>query len=476
MDTSILSVGIDIGTSTTGLIISRLNMANEASFFTIPRISINKKEIIYKSEIYKTPLINSTLIDVEGLEKIIRSEYEKANVRPSDIQSGAVIITGESARKENSENVADFLSEFAGDFVVATAGPDLESIIAGKGSGAQSHSDENGCVTANLDIGGGTTNIAVFQNGDLIGKGCVDIGGQLIRIDENNDISYIAPSVMKLAGLEGIKLNLGMKADIMLLSQIAKVMADALAGAFEPGKRNDLFKAVRTNGSCDFHNLSRIDGVFLSGGVGDCFYRQETDLLKYGDIGVLLAEAIKKSSIARDYRVLKPKETIRATVVGAGVYSVTVSGSTIDINKKWLPVKNVPVLVVNPDTEAECCEGKAERLSSQIKWFSRQNDNKQMVLSFKGRKDMQYREICNMAQSIVSAAENSLEKSSPIMVVVENDIAKSLGQVIKRTVKGTRGVICIDEIKAEEGDYIDMGKPVMSDMVIPVVIKTLVFG
>lgn len=476
METSILSVGIDIGTATTGLIISRLSMANEASFFTIPRISITKKEIIYKSKIYKTPLINNALINGEGLKEIIRSEYQKANVKPMDIQSGAVIITGESARKENSENVASSIGEFAGDFVVATAGPDLESIIAGKGSGAQSYSEKNSRVIANLDIGGGTTNIAVFKNGELIGKGCVDIGGQLVRLDENNDISYIAPSIMKLTEFEGIKLNLGMKADVPLLLRVTKVMADALAGAFELGKRNDLFKAVRTKGSCDLHNLSRIEGIFLSGGVGDCFYKQEKDLFKYRDIGVLLAEAIKKSSIATEYMILEPKETIRATVVGAGVYSVTVSGSTIDVNKKWLPVKNVPVLVINPDTETECCEGKTERLSRQIKWFSQQNDNEQMVLSFKGRRDVQYRELCNMAGAIVSAIEGNLGKNSPIMIVVENDMAKSLGQVINRIVKGARGVICIDEVKAKEGDYIDMGKPVMNDMVIPVVIKTLVFG
>ena len=136
MTEEILSVGIDIGTSTLQLIFSKIYIENRGSSFTVPQIKIIGKEVIYRSEIYETPLISETVIDTKNVKKIIENEYKKANIKYEDVSTGAVIITGDTARKENAKEVLETLSGMAGDFVVATAGPDLESIIAGKGSGA----------------------------------------------------------------------------------------------------------------------------------------------------------------------------------------------------------------------------------------------------------------------------------------------------------------------------------------------------
>ena len=95
---------------------------------------------------------------------------------------GAVIITGETARKSNSSKVLQALSGYAGDFVVATAGPDLESIIAGKGAGTETLSREHRGNIVNFDIGGGTSNLAMFRAGDVVDTACFDIGGRLIKI------------------------------------------------------------------------------------------------------------------------------------------------------------------------------------------------------------------------------------------------------------------------------------------------------
>ena len=175
-ESTILSVGIDIGTSTTHVIFSRLTFKNSAGYFAVPHIAIVDKEVVYKSGIYTTPLENRVMIDGVRVREIVAGEFQKAGYRPEDTQTGAVIITGESARKENSEIVLQELSDFAGEFVVSTAGPDLEAIIAGKGSGARQYSVEHQCRVANLDIGGGTTNLVLFDSGEVIGKGCLDIG------------------------------------------------------------------------------------------------------------------------------------------------------------------------------------------------------------------------------------------------------------------------------------------------------------
>lgn len=118
----ILSVGIDIGTSTTQLIFSRLTLENRASSYMAPRIAIVDKQVIYRSKIYFTPLRSATEIDAESVKKIVRAEYSAAGMTPADIRTGAVIITGETARKRNANEVLAALSDLAGDFVVATAG------------------------------------------------------------------------------------------------------------------------------------------------------------------------------------------------------------------------------------------------------------------------------------------------------------------------------------------------------------------
>src|SRR5699024_12665901 len=125
-------------------------------------------------------------IDQDLIQQFVEREYENANIKKESIQTVAIIITGETARKENAEDALQALSGFAGDFVVATAGPDLESIIAAKGAGMHTYSKENSVKLVNLDVGGGTSNLAVMRRGEVVDTGCLDIGGRLIKINKDS--------------------------------------------------------------------------------------------------------------------------------------------------------------------------------------------------------------------------------------------------------------------------------------------------
>ena len=224
----ILSVGIDIGTSTTQLIFSRLTIENRASSYTVPRIDIVDKEVVYRSKIYFTPLRSATEIDAEAVKQIVREEYQAAGMTPEMLRTGAVIITGETARKENANEVLEALSDLAGDFVVATAGPDLESVLSARGAGTDALSKEKRTAIANVDLGGGTSNIAVYEKGVLRGTCCLDIGGRLIKV-ENGRISYIFPKIQALAAANGISLAVGDRAYPEQLYGVCRLMAAQLA-------------------------------------------------------------------------------------------------------------------------------------------------------------------------------------------------------------------------------------------------------
>lgn len=476
--TAILSVGIDVGTSTTQVVFSKLQMDNAGGYFSVPRVAIVDKEVVYKSEIYMTPLKTDVLIDTEALRDIVAAEFRKAGYRPEDTDSGAVIITGESARKENSDAVLKSLSDFAGDFVVSAAGPDMESLIAGKGSGAWQYSMDHHCRVANLDIGGGTTNVVLFEDGETAARGCLDIGGRLICMDSQGMITKVSPAAAVMAQAAGVSVHVGDRGDEKALSAVTRQMAAALNVYLGVGTKDidAILRQIKTPGSSDFPVPEKVQAVFFSGGVADLIYHESADTWAYGDIGVLLGRAIRESRLFTDFQKMEPGETIRATVVGAGTYTTTISGSTITYSGDIFPLKNIPVIKLDEELQEACFAGETEPVIRRIQWILGQNDAERFILAMPGKRDPGYTEMKRAAAAIRQIMDRVQPPGEPILLVIESDIAKAMGQMIRQQPELKRQVVAIDSIHVEDGEYVDMGKPMMNGMVIPVVVKTLIFG
>lgn len=481
--TAILSVGIDVGTSTTQVVFSKLQMDNAGGYFSVPRVAIVDKEVVYKSEIYMTPLKTDVLIDTEALRDIVAAEFRKAGYRPEDTDSGAVIITGESARKENSDAVLKSLSDFAGDFVVSAAGPDMESLIAGKGSGAWQYSMDHHCRVVNLDIGGGTTNVVLFEDGETLARGCLDIGGRLIRMNPQGIITKVSPAAAVMAQAAGVSVSVGDRCDELKLTAVTRQMAAALnaylgvgTDTSAGGKADTILRQIKTPGSSDFPRPEKVQAVFFSGGVADLIYHESADTWAYGDIGVLLGRVIRESRLFTDFQKMEPGETIRATVVGAGTYTTTISGSTITYSDDIFPLKNIPVIKLDEELQEACFAGETEPVIRRIQWVLGQNDEEHFILAMPGKRNPGYMEMKRAAASIRQIMDRVQPPGEPILLVIESDIAKAMGQMIRQQPDLKRQVVAIDSIHVEDGEYVDMGKPMMNGMVIPVVVKTLIFG
>ena len=470
----ILSVGIDIGTSTTQLIFSRLTIENRASSYTVPRIDIVDKEVIYRSKIYFTPLRSATEIDAEAVKRIVREEYQAAGMTPEMLRTGAVIITGETARKENANEVLEALSDLAGDFVVATAGPDLESVLSARGAGTDALSKEKRTAIANVDIGGGTSNIAVYEKGVLRGTCCLDIGG-LIKV-ENGRISYIFPKIQALAAANGISLAVGDRAYPEQLYGVCRLMAAQLAQALRLAGADSHHAGLYTNNGKPLPEQPAIRAVTYSGGVADCIYQEmEGDVFRFGDIGVLLGKAIRADPDLSRVERFTSIETIRATVVGAGTHTTEVSGSTIHYEQGTLPLKNVPILKVSEEDEASLETLKASILN-QMPLYMPEGKAEQLAIAFTGEKRTSFADIQALAAAIIESTKEVISSRYPLVVVVENDIGKVLGNALNVLLKREKDVICIDGIRTLSGDYIDIGEPIAGGQVLPVVIKTLIFN
>ncbi|AVK72648.1 MULTISPECIES: ethanolamine ammonia-lyase reactivating factor EutA [Enterococcus] len=470
---TLLTVGIDLGTSTTQLVLSELTVENFASAFTVPRISISDKKVIYRSDIIFTPLLNQSEIDAEPIKAFVAEQYRQAGIHKQDIQMGAVIITGETARKSNANNVLRALSGYAGDFVVATAGPDLESIIAGKGAGAQTYSETKRKPVVNLDIGGGTTNLAVFKDGEVIDTACFDIGGRLIKLDQQQKITYIAPKIQEIINKKGLTLHLGDQATEQNLLPIISELVAVLENSIGLGTQSPFYQLLVTN-----HPLRKgeeLPIVTFSGGVADCLNTTSTNLFKYGDIGLLLGKHLRKSLIFSEKEVLESAETIRATVVGAGSHTAEISGSTIAYREKILPVKNIPILKLAQEDETLTVTELGQRIQEKLNWH-RIEETPQIALAIRGMSNPTFADIQRYGQGIVEGLASLVAEQIPIIVMVDEDMAKALGHALSAHLPKDYPFICLDSVKVENGDYVDIGLPVAEGAVLPVIVKTLVFN
>lgn len=472
---TILSVGIDVGTSTTQLVFSKLTVENVASAFALPQITIMDKEIVYRSPIYITPLLDPTTIDADALRQIVVTEYGRAGIAPGDVGTGAAIITGETARAVNADQVLAALSTLAGDFVVSTAGPHLESVLAARGAGLDAYSKHTSTIVANLDIGGGTTNIAAYRQGELLGTSCLDIGGRLIRVGDGR-ISHISPQLTGLLQATGVRLEVGGPSDLGALRQLTREMARQLAMAIGLVPRDALHPSLYTNRDQPLAATLIPGDISFSGGVADLIDDSPAgDPFRYGDIGVLLGQAIAQDPTFNRVHRHHGSETIGATVVGAGVHTTELSGSTIEYSLSQLPVRNVPIVAIPETVETQPAQ-LPHIINDLIRRLNPDDPTQSVALSLRGDGLNSFSAVQEMADAIIQGAQPVLEGPHPLVVVLETDRAKVLGQSLGAKRGRRDDVICIDSVRTRGGDYIDIGAPVGAGRAVPVVVKTLVFN
>ncbi len=475
----IISAGIDIGTSTTKLILSRFSLMNTAGTSHVPRIEIIDKQVFYKSPIYRTPLRSNVLIDIEAVQLLVKKEYAKAGIGTQDIKTGAVIITGETATKHNAEEMIHSLSSQAGEFLVATAGPDLEGIIAAKGSGAYQYSKQSGKTVANIDIGGGTANIAVYQSGNFKGTCTLHIGGRLIELD-NRRIKTISPPVQNLLTQLGHFLSTGdpihMDDINSVIHEVIHAMVRTLVHILE-GRVEGTDSILLLGHPPDWEIT--IDEIMFSGGVSECIYRLETNseqeqTVDYEDIGLLLAESLRQSHELKRWKWITPVETVRATVLGAGTQTTEISGATIQVEGSRLPIKNLPVYHLKFNDGL--VNGKRimnQAMEQALQIYDPQREGINFALYITGLSVLRFREVQQLADWLIESYRQQPNQSEPLVVVIQSDMAKVLGQTLQAMNSG-RDIICIDQVLVEHGDYLDIGHKLQTE-VVPVVVKTLAF-
>ena len=450
------SVGLDVGTTTTQLIVSQLQVENRAGAFSVPEMVITGREILYKSPVHFTPLLDENHVDGEKIRAIVEQEYSQAGITRHSVDTGAIIITGETSRKENARTVLNALADFAGEFVVATAGPDLESILAARGAGAVDYSAKTGKQVLHMDIGGGTSNLCLIEDGRIVRTGCLNVGGRLVKL-ENGIVQYVSPVLKELTDI-----RLGTALQPEQLEQLTKLLTSALemaAGYREPTELlAQLWTKEGTHHFTEMRNFAPRDArdlvISFSGGVADCIDNAHPDAA-FGDIGPALGRAIRHSRLCQGEYILG-RHTIRATVIGAGCHSTQLSGSTVFHQNIHFPLKNLPVITISDPIP--------HLLQSQI---AAQDSTAVLALHCAPAAD--YTQIQALADTLAQCIP-----AGPVYLTTCFDMAKALGQALALRLGSERPILCLDRLSPQEGSFLDIGEPIGPTF--PVVIKTLILA
>ena len=472
-----LSVGIDVGTTTTQFVFSRLTLTDTARPGQIPRIGITAREVLYESPITFTPLLDRETIDAARLTQLARQEYAHAGVDPRQVETGAVIITGETAKKKNADEILRAMAGLAGEFVVTVAGPHVESLIAGRGSGAAQYAQSHYTTVTNADIGGGSANTAVFRAGALVAAAAMNYGGRIVEVEHGTGrVRHIAEPARHILADCNLRLEIGDLPSLDQLRRFTDRMADLTMELIE-GTSSPLAGRLYLTPPASVSGKGTV--LMLSGGIGHYFYNpinidSVADATIHDDVGPLLAESLRNHAGLRAYEIIKPAETLRATVLGASTQTVTLSGSTIWAEASLLPLRNAPVIRPALTVGAGLAPAQvAETITDAVRRWDVNLAADNFAVALELNRPLDYTLLLQLSSGLTEFAK-TLPEGRPLVAIIERDYAQALGQTVKAMMPD-RPLLVIDQVGLSEGDYIDIGAPLMDGRVVPLSVKTLVF-
>ncbi len=463
------SVGVDIGSSTSHLVFSRIVLER-----TDTRYLVAERIILHESQVMLTPYTDAGLIDAQALGEFIREQYALAGMSPDTIDTGALILTGVAVRRDNARSIGELFAQQTGQLVALSAGDALEATLAGFGSGAVARSLREGCRVMNIDVGGGTSKVAVCLSGQIEEITAIDIGARILRMDARGALVGIEPAGMRFASEVGLPLEMGAVPDAALLQCMVARMADRL---FEAISATALSEATQSLLRIDpLGNQARPDVITLSGGVSEYAYERQTR--QFGDLGLPLAQELMARLRAWGPRIEQPVEGIRATVVGASQYTVQVSGSTVYVQPaQALPVRNAAVARLDMDMSAPTLQAEhiAARVRASLRRLDLHEGDRAVALGYDLAGSATFARLDAFCRGVLDGMQTVIAAGHPLILVGESDLGGLIGIHCREERHHPGAIVSIDGISLGDLDFIDIGALLDTAGAVPVVIKSLVF-
>jgi ethanolamine utilization protein EutA len=470
------TVGVDVGSSTSHLLFARLHLQRLTQSLSSRFVVVNR-EVLHRTPILLTPYRADGLIDVQALETFVHAAYADAGLRAEDIDTGAVILTGAALERANARAVADLFADSGGKFVCASAGHNLEGILAAHGSGAVALSHTRHETLLHVDIGGGTTKLAVLRNGEILRTAAIHVGGRLVAFDPEGGLTRIEPFARSLAAELGISLEIGQSLSMEDRRRLADALVEILLDYINDRTPSPLGKSFLLTEPLEL-NGQRPQSVTFSGGVAEYIYGREPQ--RFGDLGPDLAAALERAS--SQGRLPAPAiplgEGIRATVLGASQFSVQLSGNTVHVSDPTiLPLRNLPVVYARlENSRTPTASDVAQAIRQGFIRLDLIEGEHPAAIALPWKGEPHYTHLRALADGIAEGMPGSLAAGYPLVVTLDGDIGASLGAILHEELNVTSPLISIDGLQLVELDYVDVGELLQPANVVPVVVKSLAFS
>jgi ethanolamine utilization protein EutA len=466
------TVGIDIGSSTSHLLFAKVALQRQSQGHS-SRFVVIGRDIVWRSPILLTPFLADGLIDAAVLGGFIDRCYSEAGFTKDEVDGGAVILTGEAIKRKNARAIDELFAAQAGKFVCASAGHRLEARLAAHGSGAVALSKDRGICLLHIDIGGGTTKLALIDRGTIVGLAAFAVGGRLIAADARGDWTRVDHSARLVADDLSVNVSPQALADESVRRRMAQRLAAAAAAIIFDAPLDPLARSLTLTEPLPRKIAPA--ALTFSGGVAEYIFGQENS--EFGDIAKPLAQALARELSARSgLPLIDPGQRIRATVIGASQFTVQVSGKTIYLPDPYvLPVRNVPVVRITMDSGLPDRARTAAEISTALGEIDLEK-SANVAIGFSWRDDPEHSRLRAAAEAIADALQPMQERIKLLLLAIDGDIGKTFGRLIHRELNWPGKIVCLDGVELHEFDYIDVGELVAPPGVVPVVIKSLLFA
>jgi len=469
------TVGVDVGSSTSHLMFSHVHLQRLSEGLSSRFVVVNRK-VLWRSPILLTPYRPDYTIDADELSAFFQQAYRDAELTPEDVDTGAVILTGEALKRVNARAIADLFASESGKFVCASAGHHMESVMAANGSGAVAASRQDHKTILNIDVGGGTVKLGLCHGGRLLATSAFAVGGRLIAFGEDGSMERIEGPAEQVAADVGVTLKLGEKLPDADRKKIVNRMVEVIVAYANRQPDDALCQALSLTEHLP--KTPAIDAVTFSGGVSEFIYQRED--AEHGDLGKSLAHEIRHALSHKriPYPVYDPGQGIRATVVGASQFTVQVSGNTIFISEPdRLPIRNVPVATVDVDLTGDFTAGQvADSIRAALVRLDMVEGENRVAIACRWGGDPLHARLFALAQGICQGLPKTVaDADHPLIVVMDGDAGRTLGNILTRECNVPGEVISIDNIQLREFDFIDVGALIPETRVVPLIIKSLLF-
>jgi ethanolamine utilization protein EutA len=471
----IVTVGVDIGSSTSHLMFSRLFMRLIGEPPAVESVVVGR-EILWQSPVILTPYLDNGDIDAETLGKFIDDAYAEVGATANEVDTGAIILTGEALKRRNAHALVELFAGRTGKFVSAAAGHHLEAVLAVNGSGTLARSRRDQRTLLNVDIGGGTTKLAIVQDGEILATAAIAIGARVIVKDAQGRLTRFDEPAQITAKHLGLSLKLGETITPEDEARIVETWTNMLAGMIQRRPPEGLASELMLTDPLPTDIVPQ--ALTFSGGVSEyLFFREEQD---FGDLGRPLAEALRKALSDGTIglpAIIDPNLGIRATAVGASLFTSQV-GVNLHINdESILPLTNVPVL-----TPALALDNEvgAQAVAASIKDAATQVDlvegEQPVAIAFKVLDELTSATAGEVAHGIQDALPNTVRIGVPLVVLVNETIATTLGAVLTEQAGAQANFLVLEGVSVPHFAYMDVGEIVRPAEVVPVTVKSLLFA